>query len=165
ALAGFVRPGGRSLRASRESVAAPRITATAPAPAPMPAVVPAPAPSWPAAVARPPAGPSRPRVQARARDAREKSPAPNLAENEAESGLALLRAAEEGLRFSRLGEACALGQRAAEKIPGVPAVWEFLGRCYMRLAEPEQARAYYRKYLALAPDEPRASFVRAMVEP
>jgi len=43
-------------------------------------------------------------------------------------------------------------------------VWEFLGRCYMRLPDPAEARAAYRRYLELAPDGPRASVIRAIVE-
>jgi Flp pilus assembly protein TadD len=64
----------------------------------------------------------------------------------------------------RVGEACALGDVAAGQAPRSPAAWEFLGRCYMRLPDPERARAAYRKYLELAPDAPRASLIRAMVE-
>ena len=74
------------------------------------------------------------------------------------------RAAESRLDEGRISEACALGQVAAEQAPRLPAVWEFLGRCYMRLPDPERARAAYRKYLELAPDAPRASLIRAMVE-
>jgi serine/threonine protein kinase len=76
-----------------------------------------------------------------------------------------LRGAEERLGAGRVGEACALGQVAAGQAPRAPAVWEFLGRCYMRLPDPEEARASYRKYLELAPDGPRASLIRAIVEP
>jgi len=53
---------------------------------------------------------------------------------------------------------------ASEHARRVPAVWEFLGRCYMRLAEPQQARAYYRRYLQLAPSGPDAPFIRAITE-
>jgi cytochrome c-type biogenesis protein CcmH/NrfG len=53
---------------------------------------------------------------------------------------------------------------ASERAPQSPAVWEFLGRCYMRMSEPEEAIASYRKALALAPDGPRAPFIRAIVE-
>jgi Flp pilus assembly protein TadD len=74
------------------------------------------------------------------------------------------RAAENRLDEGRIDEACALGQVAAAQAPGLAAVWEFLGRCYMRLPDPERARAAYRKYLELAPDAPRASLIRAMVE-
>jgi hypothetical protein len=34
----------------------------------------------------------------------------------------------------------------------------------MRMAEPQEARAYYRRYLALDPTGPSASFIRAIVE-
>jgi Tfp pilus assembly protein PilF len=75
-----------------------------------------------------------------------------------------LRPAEERLEAGRIAEACALGLVASEHAPRVPAVWEFLGRCYMRLSEPKEARAYYRKYLALAPSGPDAPFIRSITE-
>jgi Flp pilus assembly protein TadD len=75
-----------------------------------------------------------------------------------------LRGAEDRLGKGSIGEACALGQVAAGQAPRLPAVWEFLGRCYMRLPDPERARSAYRKYLELAPDAPRASLIRVMVE-
>jgi Flp pilus assembly protein TadD len=68
------------------------------------------------------------------------------------------------LEAGSIDEACALGQVAAGQAPRSPAVWEFLGRCTMRLPDPERARAAYRKYLELAPDAPRASLIRAMIE-
>jgi hypothetical protein len=76
----------------------------------------------------------------------------------------LLVPAEEQLSLGRVAEGCALGKTVAGRAPDAAAVWEFLGRCYMRLAKPDEARAYYRKYLALAPDGPRAPFIRAIVE-
>jgi len=75
-----------------------------------------------------------------------------------------LRGAEARPGAGRVGEACALGQVAAAQAPRAPAVWEFLGRCYMRLPDPAEARAAYRRYLELAPDGPRASVIRAIVE-
>jgi hypothetical protein len=34
----------------------------------------------------------------------------------------------------------------------------------MRLPDPQEARACYRKYLELAPDGPRASLIRTIVD-
>ena len=64
----------------------------------------------------------------------------------------------------RIDEACALGQTAAAGAPGSPAVWKFLGQCYMRLGERERAVVYYRRYLELAPESTDALFVRQMIE-
>jgi len=120
----------------------------APVLATMPAVPPAPPPSR----RRPPA--RSPKAGAMAAPPAAAAPARNAD---------LLRAAEEELSFGRFSEACALGRAAAETAPETPAIWEFLGRCYMRLAQPREARGYYRRYLSLSPDGRRASFIRAIV--
>ena len=75
-----------------------------------------------------------------------------------------LHTAEQRLAAGHVADACALGLVAAARTPEDAAVWEFLGRCHMRLPEPRQARAYYRRYLALAPAGAKASFIRAIVE-
>jgi hypothetical protein len=75
-----------------------------------------------------------------------------------------LHTAEQRLAAGHVAEACTLGLVAAARTPEDAAVWEFLGRCHMRLPEPRQARAYYRRYLALAPASAKASFIRAIVE-
>jgi serine/threonine protein kinase len=75
----------------------------------------------------------------------------------------LLLDAEERLGSGRIADACALGQVAARHASRTPAVWEFLGRCYMRLPDPDAARLYYRNYLTIAPDGPKAALIRAMV--
>jgi hypothetical protein len=119
------------------------------------AQVPAPASSTPA-----------PRAPARAAHARRpaRAPAPSPAHGAIGEGERLLRVAEEQLGQARIAEACATGHLAADAAPQSPAVWEFLGRCHMRLAEPETALSCYRRYLALAPDGPRVPFVKAIVE-
>jgi serine/threonine protein kinase len=76
----------------------------------------------------------------------------------------LLEQASTALMQGRIDEACALGQTAAAGTPGSPAVWKFLGQCYMRLGERERAVVYYRRYLELAPDSSDALFVRQMIE-
>jgi serine/threonine protein kinase len=126
------------------------------------AVVPVPqaAPATPAATAAPTTMAAAPRRQASPRVRRRKATPVNQGEPAAQT----LRAAEERLSTGRVGEACALGQVAAGQAPGSPAAWEFLGRCYMRLPDSEEARACYRKYLELAPDGPRASLIRAIVD-
>jgi len=79
-------------------------------------------------------------------------------------GKRLVARAEVLLGMGRLVEACALGRAAAEVAPTDASVWELLGRCHMRLGQPADARAAYRRYLALAPDGPDAVFVRAIVD-
>jgi serine/threonine-protein kinase len=76
----------------------------------------------------------------------------------------LLEQASAALTQGRIAEACALGQTAAAGAPGSPAVWKFLGQCYMRLGEREQAVVYYRRYLELSPESSDALFVRQMIE-
>jgi cytochrome c-type biogenesis protein CcmH/NrfG len=70
--------------------------------------------------------------------------------------------AEHLLDTGALADACALGERSLREHPGARAL-QFLGRCYMRLGEPERARRYYREYLRVAPTAPDAAFVRAIV--
>jgi Flp pilus assembly protein TadD len=68
------------------------------------------------------------------------------------------------LRSGNIEEACLLGREASHRASESSAVWEFLGRCLMRLGEPREARLCYRKFLALSPDDPRAVFVKAIVD-
>ena len=75
-----------------------------------------------------------------------------------------LQRARDLLAQGQVTSACAVGQIAASRKPNDPAAWEFLGRCYMRLGQPKQARAYYRRYLDLAPNSSNAVFVRAIVD-
>jgi len=75
----------------------------------------------------------------------------------------LVARAEVLLGQGRIADACGLGRAAAEVAPVAAAPWEFLGRCLMRLGRPVDARAAYRRYLAIAPDGPDAVFVRAIV--
>jgi tRNA A-37 threonylcarbamoyl transferase component Bud32 len=107
---------------------------------------------------------SRPPPRIAARQLRPKANGRPAADSDVDVANQLLRPAEERLGLARIAEGCALGRIAAERAPQSPAVWEFLGRCYMRMAEPDEARVYYRKYLALAPDGADASFIRAIVE-
>jgi tetratricopeptide (TPR) repeat protein len=74
-----------------------------------------------------------------------------------------LESAEARLRAGRIEEACVEGRAAATQSPALPESWEFLGRCYMRLGEPAEARTYYRRYLDLSPDGNNAVFIRAML--
>jgi hypothetical protein len=75
----------------------------------------------------------------------------------------LLVAAEKQLRLGQIEAACVTGRDVAARAPERPEAWELLGRCYMRLGDPEQARACYRRYLELAPQGEDAVFVRAII--
>jgi hypothetical protein len=77
----------------------------------------------------------------------------------------LLERAEQALSSGRMEDARVLGLTAAEHQPARPEVWEFLGRCYMRMGRAADARTFYARYLALAPDGPKASFIRAILAP
>jgi len=75
-----------------------------------------------------------------------------------------LERAETLLAQGRAMEACALGEVVAARAPETAAVWKFLGGCHMRLGETARARQYYRKYLALASNDPDSVFVQAIVK-
>lgn len=75
-----------------------------------------------------------------------------------------LAEAEALLGSGHIAEACARAHIAAERDPRSFAAWEFLGRCYMRVPDPERARTYYRKSLEVAPDNRRAALIRALLE-
>jgi serine/threonine protein kinase len=80
-----------------------------------------------------------------------------------EDAEALLAEAQAQLGDGRVEAACALGQTAARRAPRNASVWLFLGQCYLRLGQPDLARSYYRKYLAIVPSGPNDQFVRAIV--
>jgi serine/threonine protein kinase len=152
-----------SLAFSRSRARAPAVPSLPVGEATLAAVAPPPLRAEPpAAPAATPALPLAPRPRpSPPRRRRTVAPAPAGRDDPAAE---TLRGAEERLGTGRIGEACALGQVAAGQAPRSPAVWEFLGRCYMRLPDPQEARACYRKYLELAPDGPRASLIRTIVD-
>lgn len=75
---------------------------------------------------------------------------------------ALIDAAEDLLTQGKIAQACEAGERAAQSATSA-AAQAFLGRCYMRLGNPQRARQSYAKYLELAPEAANAEFVRAIV--
>ncbi len=75
----------------------------------------------------------------------------------------MLDRAEDLLAEGKIEEACATGEEAAARAAAPPAVFRFLGRCYMRLGRAGKARANYRRYLETAGTAADASFVRAIV--
>jgi hypothetical protein len=72
--------------------------------------------------------------------------------------------ANEALASGRVAEACALGEEAAASSGASPAVWKFLGGCFMRLGERAKGIAYYQRYLEESPSSPDALFVREMIK-
>jgi eukaryotic-like serine/threonine-protein kinase len=72
--------------------------------------------------------------------------------------------ANEALAQGKLAEACALGEKASAMPGASPAVWKFLGQCYMRLGDREKAVAYYQRYLEVSPSGADAVFVREMIK-
>jgi eukaryotic-like serine/threonine-protein kinase len=76
---------------------------------------------------------------------------------------AALSRAEAALEEGRLEDACELGLAVAGSQPHTAAPWEFLGRCYMRLGRPGEARAFYRTYLSRAPADADTAFIRAIL--
>jgi Flp pilus assembly protein TadD len=61
-------------------------------------------------------------------------------------------------------EACARGEEAKRLGPKVPAVYKFLGKCYMRAGDAGQANDNYKKYLELAPNASDAPFIKSIVK-
>jgi serine/threonine-protein kinase len=141
------------------------VAAAAPVAAPPPAPVAAPPRAEETAVA--PSAPARAPLVAIAKPrASKRAPASGAAPAAAPPAHAdLLERAEQTLFAGRLEDARVLGLAAAEHQPARADVWEFLGRCYMRLGRATEARTFYARYLALAPDGPKASFIRAIVSP
>jgi serine/threonine-protein kinase len=90
--------------------------------------------------------------------------APPLAASAPEDAAALVERAEGLLVAGEGAAACALGEQAALNAPAAPVVHRFLGKCYMRLSNPQKARRHYGRYLELAPDAPDGVFVRAIVQ-
>jgi regulator of sirC expression with transglutaminase-like and TPR domain len=62
-----------------------------------------------------------------------------------------------------VAHACHAGEQAAALAPALPAPHLFLGKCFVRLGDPDRAATHYRRYLELAPDAPDAIFVRAIL--
>jgi hypothetical protein len=91
------------------------------------------------------------------------SPPSAAAEPAAPRVPAIIERAERLLVQGAAAEACALGEQVAALAPQAPASYLFLGKCYMRLPDAERGRRSYRRFLELAPNDPDAVFVRAIV--
>jgi Flp pilus assembly protein TadD len=63
-----------------------------------------------------------------------------------------------------IAQACARGEEAKRLGPRLPAVYKFLGKCYMRAGRAHDANDNYKRYLELAPNASDAPFVKSMIK-
>jgi Flp pilus assembly protein TadD len=71
---------------------------------------------------------------------------------------------EKLLAQGEVAEACRRGEDAKHSAGKVPAVYKFLGKCYMRAGNANLAKDNYRHYLELAPNAPDAMFIESIVK-
>ena len=76
----------------------------------------------------------------------------------------MLAEADKLLGQGEVADACARGEEAKRMSPRLPAVYKFLGKCYMRAGHAPQANDNYKKYLELAPNASDAPFVKSMIK-
>jgi hypothetical protein len=74
-----------------------------------------------------------------------------------------LTEAERLLGEGEVGQACARGEEAKRLAGKLPAVYKFLGKCYMRAGRAREASENYAQYLDLAPNAPDAPFIKSMI--
>jgi serine/threonine-protein kinase len=79
-------------------------------------------------------------------------------------GREVLGEAEKLLGQGEVGDACARGEEAKRMSPKLPAVYKFLGKCYMRAGHAAQANDNYKKYLELSPTASDAPFIKSMIK-
>jgi Tfp pilus assembly protein PilF len=79
-------------------------------------------------------------------------------------GREVLGEAEKLLGQGEVGDACARGEEAMRMSPKLPAVYKFLGKCYMRAGRTSQGNDAYRKYLEIAPNASDAPFIKSMLK-
>ena len=90
-------------------------------------------------------------------------PAPALAPP-ARGAVEVLAEADKLLGQGEVADACSHGEEAKRMSPRLPAVYKFLGKCYMRAGRAPQANDNYKKYLELAPNASDAPFVKSMIK-
>jgi serine/threonine protein kinase len=76
----------------------------------------------------------------------------------------VLTEGEKLLGQGEVQDACARGEEAKRMNPKLPAVYKFLGKCYMRGGRAGQANDNYKKYLELAPTSSDAPFIKSMIK-
>jgi Flp pilus assembly protein TadD len=77
---------------------------------------------------------------------------------------ALLAKGRELMVDGRIGDACAQVEAAKAANPELPALYKFLGQCYMRSRRAADAKKNYRRYLELFPDAPDAAFITSILD-
>jgi eukaryotic-like serine/threonine-protein kinase len=75
-----------------------------------------------------------------------------------------LAEADKLLAQGEVSDACARGEEAKRLNARLPAVYKFLGKCYMRAGRARDANDNYKKYLELAPSAPDVPFVKSMIK-
>jgi serine/threonine-protein kinase len=90
--------------------------------------------------------------------------APAPAEPAARGPRELLAEADRLLGQGEVSDACARGEEAKRLGPKLPAVYKFLGKCYMRAGRTREANDDYKQYLDLAPNAPDAPFIKSMIK-
>ena len=76
----------------------------------------------------------------------------------------MLGEADKLLGQGEVADACARGEEAKRMSPKLPAVYKFLGKCYMRAGHAAQANDNYKKYLELSPTASDAPFIKSMIK-
>ena len=82
----------------------------------------------------------------------------------ARGAVEVLAEADKLLGQGEVADACSHGEEAKRMSPRLPAVYKFLGKCYMRAGRAPQANDNYKKYLELAPNASDAPFVKSMIK-
>ncbi len=90
--------------------------------------------------------------------------APAPAAPPARDAAQVLGEADKLLAQGEVPDACARGEEAKRLGPRLPAVYKFLGKCYMRAGRARDANDNYKKYLELAPNASDAPFVKSMIK-
>jgi serine/threonine-protein kinase len=92
------------------------------------------------------------------------TPAVAAAETPPRGAREVLAEADKLLGQGEVADACGRGEEAKKMSPRLPAVYKFLGKCYMRAGRAHDANDNYKQYLELAPNAPDAPFVKSMIK-
>jgi len=76
----------------------------------------------------------------------------------------MIAAGEQLLAEGHVGEACARLESAKAQYPVSPALYRFLGKCYMRSRRAADAKTNYRRYLELKPEASDATFIKGILD-
>ncbi len=76
----------------------------------------------------------------------------------------VLTEGEKLLGQGEVRDACARGEEAKRMNPKLAPTYKFLGKCYMREGNAQQANDNYRKYLELSPNASDAMFIKSIIK-